>query len=93
MATTILYDRYASPEALASDAQLSSELRIRELESWAADLTARLKASDESMTSSDPGATSELLRRVLACAHQLDARNGGNQPEVRCDDGVHRDPC
>jgi hypothetical protein len=47
------------------------ELRTKELESWAVDLIARLKASDESMTSPDPGKTSELLRRVNACVQSL----------------------
>lgn len=71
MPTNSLYDRYDGPETLASDAKLSVELRRKELESWAEDLTARLTASDESMTSSDPGATSELLRRVNACVKSL----------------------
>lgn len=71
MATNFLYDRYDSPETLAGDAKLSVELRRKELESWAEDLTARLKASDESMTSAEPGATSELLRRVNACVKSL----------------------
>ncbi len=71
MSTNVLYDRYDSPESLASDARVPLPLRTKELESWAEDLTARLKASDESMTSSDPGATSELLRRVNACVKSL----------------------
>ena len=80
MATNFLYDRYDSPETLAGDLQLPVELRRKELESWAEDLTARLKASDESMTSPDPGASGELLRRVTACVRSL---AGPERPHAR----------
>jgi hypothetical protein len=77
MVANVLYDGYDSPESLAGDTRLPVELRTKELESWAADLMARLKASDESMTSPDPGKTSELLRRVHACVQSLaEARRG-----------------
>ena len=65
------YGRYAAPEALASDARLSPRVRIRLLQDWAADLTARLRASDESMTSDEPGRAGELLRRVHVSLEQL----------------------
>lgn len=58
------YGRYEAPEALASDARLSPGVRIRLLQDWASDLMARLRASDESMTSGEPGRAGELLRRV-----------------------------
>jgi hypothetical protein len=44
---------------------------IRLLQDWAADLTARLRASDESMTSDEPGRAGELLRRVYVSLEQL----------------------
>ena len=78
MATSVLYDRYDSPESLAGDARLSVQLRTKELESWAEDLMARLRASDESMTSPDPGKTSELLRRVNACVESLSGSERGH---------------
>lgn len=80
MTTNALDDRYASPEALVSDVQVPVQVRRKALESWAEDLTARLKASDESMTSDDPGATSDLLRRVHACMTQID---GSLEDELR----------
>lgn len=78
MAANVLYDRYDSPESLAGDARLPVELRTKELESWAADLMARLRASDESMTSPEPGKTSELLRRVHACVQSLSEAESGH---------------
>jgi hypothetical protein len=65
------YGRYQAPESLASDARLSPGVRIRLLQDWAADLTARLRASDESMTSDEPGRAGELLRRVHVSLEQL----------------------
>jgi hypothetical protein len=65
------YERYATPEDLATDQSLSAAQRLERLEDWAEDLNAGLRASDESMTSSDPGLTSALLQRVMACLDHL----------------------
>jgi len=65
------YERYVTPEALATDQSLSAEQKLEQLEDWAEDLNAGLRASGESMTSTDPGVTSALLQRVMACLDQL----------------------
>jgi hypothetical protein len=65
------YERYVTPEALATDQSLSAEQKLEQLEDWAEDLNAGLRASGESMTSTDPGLTSALLQRVMACLDQL----------------------
>lgn len=65
------YERYVTPEALATDLSLSPEEKIEQLEDWAEDLNAGLRASSESMTSTDPGLTSALLQRVMACLELL----------------------
>lgn len=65
------YERYATPEALATDQSLPVEQKLERLEDWAEDLNAGLRASGESMTSDDPGLTSALLQRVMACMEQL----------------------
>lgn len=65
------YERYATPEALATDLSLSPEQKLEHLEDWAEDLNAGLRASGESMTSTDPGLTSALLQRVMACLELL----------------------
>jgi len=65
------YERYVTPEALATDLTLSAEQKLEQLEDWAEDLNAGLRASGESMTSTDPGLTSALLQRVMACLELL----------------------
>lgn len=65
------YERYVTPEALATDLSLSAEQKLEQLEDWAEDLNAGLRASGESMTSPDPGITSALLQRVMACLELL----------------------
>ena len=70
------YERYVTPEALATDRSLPVEQKLERLEDWAEDLNAGLRASGESMTSLDPGFTSALLQRVLACMEQLREAQG-----------------
>jgi hypothetical protein len=70
------YDRYVTPEALATDQSLPVEQKLERLEDWAEDLNAGLRASGESMTSIDPGLTSALLQRVMACMDQLREAQG-----------------
>ena len=70
------YERYVTPETLASDQSLPMEQKLERLEDWAEDLNAGLRASGESMTSIDPGLTSALLQRVMACMEQLREAEG-----------------
>lgn len=70
------YERYVTPETLASDQSLPMEQKLERLEDWAEDLNAGLRASGESMTSLDPGLTSALLQRVMACMEQLREAQG-----------------
>ena len=70
------YERYVTPETLASDQSLPMEQKLQRLEDWAEDLNAGLRASGESMTSLDPGLTSALLQRVMACMEQLREAQG-----------------
>lgn len=65
------YERYVTPEALATEPSLPVEQKLEGLETWAEDLNARLRASGESMTGIDPGVTGALLQRVMACMDQL----------------------
>ena len=58
-------------QTLATDQSLPIEQKLERLEGWAEDLNAGLRASGESMTSIDPGLTSALLQRVMACMEQL----------------------
>ena len=70
------FERYGAPEALATDQSLPVEQKLERLEDWAEDLNAGLRASGESMTSIDPGVTSALLQRVMACMEQLREAQG-----------------
>lgn len=74
------YERYATPEALATDQSLTAEQKLAQLEDWAEDLNAGLRASGESMTSTDPGLSSALLQRVMACLELLRSARG-HDPE------------
>ena len=65
------YDRYESPEALVSDTTLSAAQKLARLEAWQEDLNAGLRATDESMTSINPGLSGALLQRVMACLESL----------------------
>jgi hypothetical protein len=69
---TTTYGRFESPEDLAGDARVSPAVRIRLLNEWAQDLTARLQATDENMPGSDPGRAGDLLRRVHVCLEGLE---------------------
>lgn len=70
------YERYVTPEALATDLSLSAEQKLEQLEDWAEDLNAGLRASGESMTSTEPGLTGALLQRVMACLELLRSAQG-----------------
>ena len=65
------YDRYETPEVLVTDRTLSAEQKLARLEQWEEDLKAGLRASDESMTSINPGLSGALLQRVMACLEPL----------------------
>ncbi len=65
------YEGYESPEALVTDAKLSAAQKLARLEAWEEDLKAGLRASDESMTSVNPGLSGPLLQRVMACLEPL----------------------
>jgi len=66
------YGRFETPEDLAGDARVSPTVRIRLLNEWAQDLTARLQAADENMPGSEPGRAGDLLRRVHVCLEGLE---------------------
>ena len=78
MNSKIDYERYVTPEALATDLSLTAEHKLEQLEGWAEDLEAGLRASTESMTSTDPGLTGALLQRVMAC---LELLRGAQRPD------------
>ena len=71
MNRTTDYDRYETPEVLLTDRTLSTAQKIARLEAWEEDLQAAMRASDESMTSINPGLSGPLLQRVMACLEQL----------------------
>jgi len=71
MNRTTDYDRYETPEVLVTDRTLSAAQKLARLEAWEEDLKAGLRASDESMTSIEPGLSGALLQRVIACLEQL----------------------
>jgi hypothetical protein len=65
------YDGYETPEVLVTDPTLSAVQKLARLEAWEEDLKAQLRASDESMTSINPGLSGALLQRVMACLEPL----------------------
>jgi hypothetical protein len=65
------YDGYETPEVLVTDPKLSAAQKLARLEAWEEDLKAGLRASDESMTSTNPGLSGALLQRVMACLEPL----------------------
>jgi hypothetical protein len=65
------YGGFESPEQLAGDARISPSVREWLLGEWAEDLMAQLRASDESMSSDEPGRAGDLLRRVHVCLERL----------------------
>jgi hypothetical protein len=65
------YGAFDSPEQLASDARISPSVREWLLGQWAEDLMAELRASDENMSSNEPGRAGDLLRRVHVCLERL----------------------
>lgn len=71
MNRTTDYERYETPEVLVTDRTLSAAQKLARLEAWEEDLKAGLRASDESMTSIEPGLGGALLQRVIACLEQL----------------------
>jgi len=71
MNRTTDYDRHETPELLVTDPALSATQKLARLEAWEEDLKAGLRATDESMTSDNPGLSGALLQRVMACLDQL----------------------
>jgi hypothetical protein len=65
------YSGFESPEQLAGDARISPSVREWLLGQWAEDLMAQLRASDENMSSNEPGRAGDLLRRVHVCLERL----------------------
>ena len=65
------YEGYETPEALVTDPKLSAAQKLARLEAWEEDLKAGMRASDESMTSVNPGLSGPLLQRVMACLEPL----------------------
>ena len=65
------YDGYETPEVLVTDPKLSAAQKLARLEAWEEDLKAGLRASDESMTSTNSGLSGALLQRVMACLEPL----------------------
>ena len=65
------YDGYETPEVLVTDPTLSAAQKLARLEAWEEDLKAGMRASDESMTSINPGLSGPLLQRVMACLESL----------------------
>ena len=71
MKRTTDYEGYETPEALVTDPTLSAAQKLARLEQWEEDLKAGLRATDESMTSNNPGLSGALLQRVMACLEPL----------------------
>ena len=71
MNRTTDYDRYETPEVLVTDRTLSAAQKLARLEAWEEDLKAGMRASDESMSSVNPGLSGALLQKVMACLEQL----------------------
>ncbi len=55
---------YGTPEHLLTVTHLGRTDKARLLQQWAADLEAKLRASDENMAGQEPGQTGDMLRRV-----------------------------
>ena len=70
------YGAFDSPEQLAGDARISPSVREWLLWEWAEDLMAQLRASDENMSSDEPGRAGDLLRRVHVCLERLSPPEG-----------------
>jgi len=79
MNRTTDYDRHETPELLVTDPALSATQKLARLEAWEEDLKAGLRATDESMTSDNPGLSGALLQRVMACLEQL---RSAEKPDV-----------
>ena len=71
MNRTTDYESYETPEMLVTDPTLSAAQKLARLEQWEEDLKAGLRATDESMTSINPGLSGALLQRVMACLEPL----------------------
>jgi hypothetical protein len=80
MSATANPQRYASPEILMEDPNLSAEERKKRLEEWKLDLELQLNATDENMPPLNKAGDakigvddnkSELLRRVTNCLRQV----------------------
>lgn len=80
MSATANPQRYASPEILMEDPNLSADERKNRLEQWKLDLELELNATDENMPPLNKAgdaktgvddSKSELLRRVNDCLRQV----------------------
>lgn len=60
-----------TPESIAADASLSPLEAARLLDEMILDLEAQLRASEEGMSSSQPGKSGQLLRRAHECRETL----------------------
>lgn len=61
---------FRKPENIMK-AELSPQQKDRLLQQWEYDLRSQQVASDEAMTSANPGDTGEMLKRVKDCRSQL----------------------
>lgn len=66
---------YGTPENLLA-AVLEHEEKVRLMQQWAMDLEAKLRASDENMTSSTPNQAGDLLQRVKNAQRLLEDSDG-----------------
>lgn len=64
-------DVYGTPENLLA-AALTHEEKVRLMQQWAVDLAAKLRASDENMTSNAPNQAGDLLLRVKNAQRMLE---------------------
>lgn len=64
---------YTEPRRVLEDRELSTEEKIRVLESWKNDLLELQRASDENMPSTEPeaGSTADRLTQVVEALEEL----------------------
>ena len=64
---------FRTPQAILEAPDLSEQQKIDLLKQWETDLRLLMVASEENMTGTAPGRTSELLRQVLGGLEKLGA--------------------
>ena len=73
VSTTQPEEVFGTPEALIAAPKLSVTKKHELLNQWSTDLEAKLRASDENMTTQEPDTkSSELLRRVKVAQRDLE---------------------